>query len=417
MCQVRILEQIHNLTKMRKDKFDFETFKKTAAHRLKQGDSLLGREGVLTPLLKDFLEEALSGELEAHLEDEKPNRKNGKGRKSLKTTLGTVELDTPRDRNGTFEPELVSKRRRSLGVDLDRQILALYARGASYGDISDHLQEMYGLDISTATISRVTDKILPLVQEWRSRPLEQVYPFVWLDAIHYKVRHEGRVINRAVYCMIGLNQEGYKELLGMYIGENEGAKFWLQVLTDLQNRGIEDIFIASIDNLTGFADAIESIFPNTEVQLCVVHQIRNSQKYLSYKDVKPFMMDLKPVYQATTKEQAERHLDQLEANWGDKYPKVIDSWRKNWPRLSNYFQYSKEIRRIIYTTNIIEGFYRQIRNVTKSKGAFTSEDALMKLLFLAQENICSKWNRLVHNWNQTLAQLSIIFGERLKLNI
>lgn len=400
-----------------KGKFDFDAFKKTAAQRLKQGDSLLGKEGVLTPLLKDFLEEALAGELDAHLEEEKPNRKNGKGNKLLKTTIGNVEIETPRDRNGTFEPEIVPKRQRSLGVDLDRQILALYARGASYGDISDHLQEMYGLDVSTATVSRVTDKILPLVQEWRSRPLEQVYPFVWLDAIHYKVRHEGRVINRAVYCMIGLNQEGYKELLGMYIGENEGAKFWLQVLTDLQNRGVEDIFIASIDNLTGFADAIESIFPNTEVQLCIVHQIRNSQKYLSYKDVKAFMTDLKPVYRATTKEQAEKHLDQLEANWGDKYPKVIDSWRKNWPRLSNYFQYSKEIRRIIYTTNIIEGFYRQIRNVTKSKGAFTSEDALMKLLFLAQDNICSKWNRPVHNWNQTLAQLSIIFDERLKLNI
>jgi transposase-like protein len=295
--------------------------------------------------------------------------------------------------------------------------LALYARGASYGDISDHLQEMYGLDVSTATVSRVTDKILPLVQEWRSRPLEAVYPFVWLDAIHYKVRHEGRVVTRAVYCMIGLNQEGYKELLGMYIGENEGAKFWLQVLTDLQNRGVEDIFIASIDNLNGFADAIETIFPHTEVQLCIVHQIRNSQKYLSYKDVKAFMKDLQPVYKASTKEQAEKYLDQLQANWGDKYPKVIESWRKNWPRLSNYFQYSKEIRRIIYTTNIIEGFYRQIRNVTKSKGAFTSEDALMKLLFLAQENISSKWNRPVHNWNQTLAQLSIIFGDRLKLKI
>lgn len=267
------------------------------------------------------------------------------------------------------------------------------------------------------TISRVTDKILPLVQEWRNRPLEAVYPFVWLDAIHYKVRHEGRVLNRAVYCMIGLNQEGYKELLGMYINENEGAKFWLQVLTDLQNRGVEDIFIASIDNLSGFAEAIESIFPNTEVQLCVVHQIRNSQKYLSYKDVKPFMKDLKPVYQASTKELAERHLDQLAATWGDKYPKVIDSWRKNWPRLSNYFHYTREIRRIIYTTNIIEGFYRQIRSVTKSKGAFTSEDALMKLLFLAQENICSKWNRPLHNWNQTLAQLSIIFGDRLKLKL
>lgn len=402
---------------MNKEKFDFESFKKTAAQRLKQGDSLLGKEGVLTPLLKDFLEEALSGELEAHLDEDQPNRKNGKGNKKLKTSLGNVDIDTPRDRNGTFEPELIAKRQRTLGVDLDRQILALYARGASYGDISDHLQEMYGLDVSTATISRVTDKILPLVQEWRSRPLEQVYPFVWLDAIHYKVRHEGRVINRAVYCMIGLTQEGYKELLGMYIGENEGAKFWLQVLTDLQNRGIEDIFIASIDNLTGFAEAIESIFPQTEIQLCIVHQIRNSQKYISYRDLKPFMKDLKPVYQASTKEQAERYLDQLAANWGDRYPKVIDSWRKNWPRLSSYFQYSKEVRRIIYTTNIIEGFYRQIRNVTKSKGAFTSEDALMKLLFLAQENICSKWNRPVHNWNQTLAQLSIIFGDRLKLKI
>ncbi|WOK04584.1 IS256 family transposase [Imperialibacter roseus] len=402
---------------MEKGKFDYESFKKSATQRLKQGDSLLGKEGVFTPLLKEFLEEALSGELDAHLDEEVPNRKNGKGSKVLKTSLGNVEIDTPRDRNGTFDPEMVPKRQRTLGVDLDRQILALYARGASYGDISDHLQEMYGLDVSTATISRVTDKILPLVQEWRSRPLESVYPFVWLDAIHYKVRHEGRVLNRAVYCMIGLNQEGYKELLGMYINENEGSKFWLQVLTDLQNRGVEDIFIASIDNLTGFADAIESIFPNTEVQLCVVHQIRNSQKYLSYKDLKAFMKDLKPVYQASTKELAERQLDQLAAVWGSKYPKVIDSWRKNWARLSCYFQYSKEIRRIIYTTNIIEGFYRQIRNVTKSKGAFTSEDALMKLLFLAQENICSKWNRPVHNWNQTLAQLSIIFGDRLKLNI
>lgn len=402
---------------MEKGKFDYESFKKSATQRLKQGDSLLGKEGVFTPLLKEFLEEALSGELDAHLDEESPNRKNGKGSKVLKTSLGNVEIDTPRDRNGTFDPEMVPKRQRTLGVDLDRQILALYARGASYGDISDHLQEMYGLDVSTATISRVTDKILPLVQEWRSRPLESVYPFVWLDAIHYKVRHEGRVLNRAVYCMIGLNQEGYKELMGMYINENEGSKFWLQVLTDLQNRGVEDIFIASIDNLTGFADAIESIFPNTEVQLCVVHQIRNSQKYLSYKDIKAFMKDLKPVYQASTKELAERNLDQLAAVWGSKYPKVIDSWRKNWARLSCYFQYSKEIRRIIYTTNIIEGFYRQIRNVTKSKGAFTSEDALMKLLFLAQENICSKWNRPVHNWNQTLAQLSIIFGDRLKLNI
>lgn len=406
------------LTQMEKKQFDFEAFKKEASQRLRKGDSLLGKEGVLTPLLKEFLEESLEGELDAHLDEAPdPNRRNGKGKKNLKTSLGEVEITTPRDRNGSFEPELVPKRQRTLGVDLDRQIIALYARGASYGDIRDHLSDMYGIDASTATISRVTDKILPLIQEWKSRPLESVYPFVWLDAIHYKIRHEGKVVSKAVYCIIGLNQEGFKELLGLYLGDAEGSKFWLQVLTDLQNRGVEDIFIACIDNLSGFADAIESIFPNTEVQLCIVHQVRNSKKYLSYKDTKQFMRELQSIYRATTKELAEKHLDQLEANWGKKYPKVIESWRKNWSRLSNYFQYSKEIRRIIYTTNIIEGFHRQLRNITKSKGAFPTDDALMKLLFLAQEDICSKWNRPVHNWNQTLAQLSIIFGDRLKLNL
>ena len=403
---------------MEKQSFDFEAFKKQAATRIKNGDTLLGKEGVLTPLLKEFLEGALEGELEAHIEEsEEANRKNGKGKKRVKTPVGAVDIAPPRDRNGTFEPEIVAKRSKTLGVDLDRQIIALYARGASYGDIRDHLSEMYDLDVSPATISRVTDKILPLIQEWRNRPLEAVYPFVWLDAIHYKVRHEGRVVTRAVYCIIGLNQDGYKELLGMYIGENEGAKFWLQVLTDLSNRGVSDIFLACIDNLQGFAEAIESIFPQAEVQLCVVHQIRNSHKYLSHKDVKAFMKDLQGVYRATTKELAERHLDQLSANWGARYPKVIESWKKNWPRLSSYFQYNKEIRRIMYTTNIIEGFHRQLRTVTKTKGAFQSEDALMKLLFLVQETITAKWNKPVHNWNQTLAQLSIIFGDRLKLSI
>lgn len=406
------------MEKQEKQPFDFEAFKKKAAERIKKGDELLGKEGVLTPLLKEFLEATLEGEIESHLEEsDEPNRKNGRSRKQLKTSVGTIDLATPRDRNGSFEPEIVAKRQKTLGVDLDRQIIALYARGASYGDIRDHLSEMYDLDVSPATISHITDKILPLIQEWRSRPLEQVYPFVWLDAIHYKVRHEGRVVNRAVYCIIGLNQDGYKELLGMYIGENEGSRFWLQVLTDLQNRGIEDIFIACIDNLQGFAEAIESVFPQTEVQLCIVHQVRNSQKYLSFKDLKPFMKDLKIVYRASTKDQGEKNLDQLAANWGQRYPKVIDSWRKNWPRLSNYFQYNKDIRRIMYTTNIIEGFHRQLRTVTKTKGAFQSEEALMKLLFLVQENITAKWNRPVHNWNQTLAQLSIIFAERLKLSI
>lgn len=403
---------------MEKQSFDFEAFKKEAASRLKKGETLLGRDGVFTPLLKEFLEEALEGELEAHIEETpEPDRKNGKGKKRVKTPVGNIEIATPRDRNGSFEPEILPKRHRTLGVDLDRQIIALYARGASYADIRDHLWDMYGLEASPATISRVTDKILPLIQEWRSRPLEAVYPFVWLDAIHYKIRHEGRVCNRAVYCIIGINQEGFKNLLGMYIGEQEGARFWLSVLTDLQNRGVQDILIACIDNLQGFAEAIETIFPQTEVQLCVVHQIRNSQKYLSWKDVRPFLKDLGTVYRAATKEAAERNLDNLEKNWGERYPKVIESWRKNWLRLSSYFQYSRDIRRIIYTTNIIEGFHRQLRAVTKSKGAFQSEEALMKLLFLAQDHITAKWTRPVFNWSQTLSQLSILFGDRLKLNL
>lgn len=403
---------------MEKKKFDYEAFKKEAAERLKNGGSVLGRDGVFTPLFKEFLEEALDGELEAHIEEDPvPNRKNGKGRKTVKTSNGALEIETPRDRNGTFEPELIPKRQKTLGVDLDRQIISLYARGASYGDIRDHLMDIYGLEASTATISRVTDKILPLIQEWRSRPLEAVYPFVWLDAIHYKVRHEGRVVSRAVYCIIGVNQEGYKDLLGLYIGENEGAKFWLQVLTDLHNRGVEDILIACIDNLNGFAEAIESIFPQTEVQLCVVHQVRNAQKYLSYKDSRPFMKDLQLVYKADTEEQALGQLDQLEMTWGQKYPKVIESWRRNWIRLSRYFQYNRDIRRVMYTTNIIEGFHRQLRSVTKTKGAFNSDEALMKLLYLAQENITAKWDKPMRNWNQTLAQLSIIFGDRLKLSL
>jgi transposase-like protein len=403
---------------METNKFDYEKFKKEAAQRLKNGESLLGKEGVFTNLLKDFLEATLEGELESHIAtDKKANRKNGKGKKTVKTTVGKVDITTPRDRNGTFEPEILPKRSSTLGVDLDKQIIALYARGSSYSDISDHLMEIYGLDVSEATISRITDKVVPLIQEWKSRPLEAIYPFVWLDAIHYKVRHEGRVISRAVYCVLGINQEGYKDLLGMYIGENEGAKFWLQVLTDLQNRGVEDILIACIDNLNGFADAIESIYPKSEVQLCIIHQIRNSVKYLSWKDLKEFMKDLQPVYKATTEESALSHLDKLETIWGDKYPKVIESWRRNWHRLSRFFQYNKDIRRIMYTTNIIEGFNRQLRSVTKTKGAFQSEEALMKLLFLAQQNICAKWSRPVHNWNQTLAQLSIIFEDRIKLKL
>lgn len=407
---------------MDKTTFDFASFKKQAADRLKAGDSLFGRNGVLTPLLKEFVEEALDGELDAHLEAESdhargPNRRNGRKTKTVNTGLGKVAIDAPRDRAGTFQPQILPKRERTLGVDLEKQIIALYSRGASFGDIRDHLMDMYGLEASVATISRVTDKILPLIAEWRARPLEAVYPFVWLDAIHFKVRHEGRVVSRAVYCIIGLNQDGYKELLGLYIGESEGAKFWLSVLNDLSNRGLQDIFIACIDNLTGFADAIEAVFPMTQVQLCVIHQIRNSIKYISSRDVKPFIKYLQSVYKAATVELAERNLDLLASEWGARYPKVIESWKRNWSRLSAYFEYDSDVRRIMYTTNIIECFHRQLCSVTKSKGAFPSDDALMKLLFLAQEHITAKWNRPVYNWNRTLAQLSILFPDRLQLTL
>lgn len=405
---------------MAKEQFNYDKFKEEAREKLNSGGSLLGKEGAFTSLLKDFLEESLAGELEAHLaEGPKGNRKNGHGKKRVKTSLGEVEISPPRDRDGSFEPKLVPKRKGTLGEDLDRQILALYARGSSYGNIRDYLEEMYGLEVSTAAISRITDKVLPLLQEWKGRALESVYPIVWMDAIHYKVRVEGRVVTKAVYCVLGLNQEGYKEVLGLYLGQvgGESSKFWLQVLTDLQNRGVEDIFIACIDNLSGFTQAIESIFPKTEVQLCIVHQIRNSKKYLAWNDTRAFMKELKSVYQASNRELAERNLDMLEANWGKKYPAILDSWRKNWEHLTKYFQYTYEIRRIIYTTNIVEGFNRQLRKVTKTKGAFTSDEGLMKLLYLVQNDVTKKWTRPVHNWNQTLSKLSIIFGDRLKLDL
>ena len=267
-------------------------------------------------MLKAFLEKALEGEVEQHIaQSDQPNRKNGKGKKIVRTTLGEVEITTPRDRSGTFQPKVVPKRSKSIPKDLEKQIMALYARGNSLGDIRDFLEEMYDIEVSPATISRVTDKIIPLLEEWRNRPLESVNPFVFMDAIHYKVREEGRVITKAIYGIIAVNQEGYKDVLGLYIGQNESAKFWMSVLTDLQNRGLEDILIASIDNLSGFVEAIEAIYPKTDVQLCIVHQIRNSKKYLAYKDTKEFMADLKTIYRAETREKAERALSRVEQKW------------------------------------------------------------------------------------------------------
>jgi putative transposase len=396
--------------------FDFESFREEALGRLKAGDPMLGKDGIFTPLLREFLEASLDGEMDAHLMDrDESNRRNGHGRKVVKTKLGPVGISTPRDRDGSFQPEVIAKRSNVLSSDIDEVVLLLYSQGSSYLDIREHLSVIYGLEASESTLTRITDKVWPLVQQWRSRCLDAVYPFIWMDAIHFKVRVDGRVVSRAVYCVIGANNEGYKSLLGMYFGESEGAKFWLHVLTDLQDRGVEDVFIASIDNLKGFAEAIEAVFPRAQVQLCIIHQIRNSLRFIPDRDMRAFMKDLKEVYRAETLERAELMLDKLDEKWGKVYPKVIESWRRNWARLSNYFQYPMPIRRVIYTTNIIEGFNRQLRKATKTKGAFTSEQALIKLLYLVQERITKKWEKPIFNWNSVLAQLSIIFDERLRL--
>jgi transposase-like protein len=400
--------------------FDFEAFQKEAIKKLKAGKPLSGKDGVMMPLIKQIVEAALKGELESHLGTEPAearNRKNGKTSKNMRTDYGSFELDTPRDRNATFEPELVKKRQTALGNMLDDKIIALYGLGMSYKDIAKHLEDMYGVELSPATLSAVTDNILPVIREWQARPLDEVYPFVWMDAIHYKVREEGRIVPKAVYTILGLNAYGIKDVLGIYISESEGANFWLQVLTDLSNRGVKDILIASIDGLKGFSEAIRTIFPLTEVQLCIVHQVRNSLRYVASKDQKAFIRELKLVYKAVTKQLAEQKLDELEAAWGRKYPLVIKSWRANWEELSAFFKYPEEIRRIIYTTNVIEGFHRQIRKVTKTKGAFSNENALLKLIYLTIQNISKKWTMPPRNWSQTVSQLSVFFEGRLKLDL
>jgi len=311
------------------------------------------------------------------------------------------------------EPQIIKKHQTTISNEIEEKILSMYALGMSYRDISFHIEEIYQISISTATINLVTDKIISKVKEWQARPLQAMYPFVWLDAIHYKIKEDGRYISKAVYTILGINIEGKKEVLGLYLSENEGANFWLQVLTDLQNRGVEDILIASVDGLTGFPQAINSIFPNTEVQLCIVHQIRNSLKYIASKNQKEFMKDLKLVYKAISKEVAEDELDRLEEKWGAMYPIVIQSWRNKWENLSYYFKYPTEIRKIIYTTNIIESVHRQFRKLTKTKGAFPNENSLMKLLYMGIQNASKKWTMPVGNWSLTISQLAIFFEGRL----
>ena len=391
-----------------------------AIEQFKNGRPLLGKDGAFAPMLKHFIENALEAEMSAHLDEqerEKGNKRNGKRSKTVKSEFGEIEINTPQDRQSSFEPQLVKKRQTILADRLAPKIIGLYGTGMSLRDISLHIQEMYDMEISASVLSEITDRIIPEVKAWQSRPLEAVYPIVWMDAMHYKVRDNGQVTTRAIYNVLAVNMSGKKELIGMYVAQSEGAKFWLQVLTDLKNRGVEDILIACTDNLKGFSEAIESSFPHTEIQTCVVHQIRNSLKYVASKDQKIFMKDLKKVYQATSKEVAENELLNLEEVWGKKYPIVIQSWNRNWDKLSTYFAYQPHIRKLIYTTNAVEGFHRQVRKVTKTKGAFTSDMALMKLIYLAVNNISKKWTQPLHNWGLTIQQLCIRFGDRVKIEL
>ncbi len=385
-----------------------------ALEQIKAGSKIDGKDGVLAPLIKQLTEAVLQAELESHLTSEiNKNRKNGKSIKTMKSSVGEFELDVPRDRNGSYEPQIVKKHQTHMSDNIEQKILSLYALGNSYSQISEHIEEMYGISFSKATISAVTDKVIPLLKEWQQRPLESIYPFVWLDAIHYKIKDNGRYISKAVYTVLGVGLNGKKEILGLYLSENEGANFWLQVLTDLNNRGVEDILIASIDGLKGFPEAINAIFPNTEIQLCIVHQIRNSIRYVASKNQKEFMKDLKLIYQAISKESAEEALVQLENKWGKKYPIVIQSWKNKWENLSAYFKYPEDIRRIIYTTNIIESIHRQFRKLTKTKGAFPNENSLLKLLYMGIQNANKKWTMPVRNWSLTISQLTIFFEGRL----
>ena len=376
-------------------------------------------------LFKETIAEFMEDGLETELDDElgysrydycnknTENSRNGHSSKTLRTSFGDVEVAVPRDRKGEFEPQLLKKNQTSISQDIEEKILSMYAKGMTTGDIEAHIHDIYGVDVSDTTVSRITDKILPVAKEWQQRPLEAVYAVVFLDAIHYHVRSEGHIVKKAVYIAIGIDLDGHKDVLGMWVGENESAKYWATVLNSLRNRGIEDIFIACTDNLCGFSTAIEAVFPKTEIQNCIIHQIRNSSKYVSYKDLKALMADLKAVYAAVDEDAALMALDTFSEHWNKKYPTISQSWRANWANLSTYFKFPQELRRLIYTTNAIEGFNRQLRKVTKAKSVFPTDKSLFKMLYLAMMDITKKWTGRRQDWSMIHAQLAVYFEDRM----
>lgn len=367
------------------------------------------------------LENGLEGEMEEELGYSKydyrnkqtDNSRNGYTGKTLKTSLGDIEITVPRDRKGEFDPQLVKKNQTTLSGDIEEKILSMYAKGMTTSDIEGHIRDIYGISVSDSTISRVTDKILPVVREWQQRPLESVYAVVFMDAVHFHVRSEGQIIKKAVYVAIGVQLDGIRDVLGMWIGENESAKFWLSLLNSLRNRGVEDILIACVDGLTGFTNAIEAVYPKTEIQQCIIHQIRNTTKFVSHKDIRELMADLKKVYAAVDEQTALYELDTFDEKWSSKYPKIAISWRTNWANLATYFKYPQEVRTLIYTTNTIENFNRQLRKVTKAKSVFPTDDSLLKMLYLAMMDITKKWTGRRKDWGQIHSQLEIYFSDRI----
>ena len=378
--------------------------------------------GVMRDMMSVLLEGVLDEELDEELgyskydykNKETDNSRNGHSEKTMHTSYGDMNVAIPRDRKGDYEPQLIKKYQNTVTQDMEEKIISMYAKGMTTSDIESHLRELYGIEISDSTISRVTEKVMPLVKEWQNRPLEQIYAVVFLDAIHYHVRSEGHVVKKAVYIALGIDMEGHRDVLGMYVGENESAKFWLTILNSLKNRGVEDILIACVDGLSGFPQAIEAAYPETEVQQCIVHQIRNSTRYTSYKDLKKLMADLKCVYAAQSEELALEALESFKAKWNDKYPKIYKSWHDHWPLLSTYFKYPEPVRRLIYTTNSIEAFNRQLRKVTKNKGVFPSDESLLKMLYLATMDITKKWTGRRQDWGVIHSQLEIYFEEQLE---
>lgn len=395
--------------------FSYEDFEREAIQGLYEKKQYLGEDGIFTPLLKHFLEKALSAELQAHLNEEPDNKRNGLSSKRVKSSSGEFDLVTPRDRTGSFTPEIVSKRQVVVGDDLCEKILSMYGKGMSYNDIKKYLSEIYGLSFSPAQMSEITDQIIPELEEWQSRPLDEIYAIVWFDAIHYKVKENSRVTTKALYNVFAVNMEGQRELLGIYVSESESASFWLSVMQDLQLRGVEDMLIACTDNLKGFSEAISSIFPQTIVQSCIVHQVRNTLKYAARKDYRSLVDDMKAIYTCAGIAQAEVKLSEFAEKWEEKYPVVVKSWQANWYKLSSFFEFGKDIRRLMYTTNPIENVHRQMRKITKTKGSFSSDMALKKLIYLVIREINKATKGKVPGWGLILSQLTIKFENRISL--